>query len=879
MAIKKFNSADGFSVGSETFITVIDNVANVTANSLTVTAKSDLGAIGNITVTGGSDGYTIVTDGAGHLSWQPAGGSGSGFASVTKDNFVGTGSQDSFLLTTAPSSEAAVEVNLNGLIQQGYVYSIVGSNVVFTTPPSAGANIEVTVFGVIDFTQTDMQALFISGTGVAGSDYFKFNSSTNTLIIKNILSNGVVDFTTTTNVSLGDVSNIHISGGTLDYVLRTDGAGQLSWVPQTGGGAGNANIAGANTYIFFNDNNSNTLGASSKFTFDKGTNTLSVVGNIVSSNANLGNSVIANYFIGDGSLLTGLTGGSYSNSNVAAYLPTYSGNFTSGNINVSYTTTSTANLGNVVVANYFVGNGSLLTGLPASYSNTNVAAYLPTYNGNITAGNISLSYNTTSKANLGNIVIANYVTGTLTTGYQPNITGVGTLANATLSANGNITMSGTLSKLSGANLVSATYLAGTLTSSAQPNITSVSVLTSLSVSGNIDSGNIDGGNVVLANYFIGDGSLLTGIPDLYSNANVEAYLPTFTGTIAAGNANITGNITTGTGTGGNITGANYIIANYFFGDGGLLSNINIANIAGSYSNSNVSSYLPTFTGNVKSGNANLGNVVVANYFVGNGSLLTGLPASYSNTNVAAYLPTYSGNLTASNINLSYTTTSTANLGNVVVANYVLGNGSLLTGIVTNYSNANVAAYLPTYSGNINAGNIDTSTLYFDTGLITVSGTLAGVFTTGVSNINFGVGSNITMGSTTGNTTVQGNLYAGNLDVTTTATITNLKVNDFYSNRTPITVTTNTVVDSFPINKYRSAKYTMRVNSDDGYQAIEVLLIHDGSDSYVTIYGSLSTIGTEIVTLSSTIVTGYVRLLATTGSPNTTVNLLGTYVAD
>jgi hypothetical protein len=73
--------------------------------------------------------------------------------------------------------------------------------------------------------------------------------------------------------------------------------------------------------------------------------------------------VSANYFIGNGSLLTGLPA-SYSNTNVAVYLPTYTGN---------------------VSANYFIGNGSQLTGLPTQYANSNVANYLPTYTGNVSA--------------------------------------------------------------------------------------------------------------------------------------------------------------------------------------------------------------------------------------------------------------------------------------------------------------------------------------------------------------------------------------------------------------------------------------------------------------------------------------------------------------
>ena len=58
--------------------------------------------------------------------------------------------------------------------------------------------------------------------------------------------------------------------------------------------------------------------------------------------------------------------------------------------------------------------------------------------------------------------------------------------------------------------------------------------------------------------------------------------------------------------------------------------------------------------------------VTADYFIGDGSQLTGLPPTYANANVAAYL--------ASNANVAITTT-----GNVT-ANYFIGDGSQLTGI-------------------------------------------------------------------------------------------------------------------------------------------------------------------------------------------------------
>ena len=197
-------------------------------------------------------------------------------------------------------------------------------------------------------------------------------------------------------------------------------------------------------------------------------------------------------------------------------------------------------------------------------------------------------------------------------------------------------------------------------------------------------------------------------------------------------------------------------------------------------------------------------------------------------------------------------------GNVIVSGYANFTGDIYGNTIT--ANANLVS---------NSG-----VLTLNTGSIAVIGSDAGIFTTGIGNVNIGLAANVTLGSVTGNVTARGNLI-----VESTAIITNLKVSDVYSNRTPVSVTSNTVIDSFPVIKYRSAKYTMRVNSDDGYQAVEVLLIHDSANSYVTIYGSLSTIGYDIIALSTNIVAGNVRLLATTVSTNTTVNLLGVYVAD
>ena len=66
MALKKFNSVDGFSVG-ESQTDVIFSNADVTANNLSVTGEANLGPISNVTITGGTSGQAIVTDGSGNL--------------------------------------------------------------------------------------------------------------------------------------------------------------------------------------------------------------------------------------------------------------------------------------------------------------------------------------------------------------------------------------------------------------------------------------------------------------------------------------------------------------------------------------------------------------------------------------------------------------------------------------------------------------------------------------------------------------------------------------------------------------------------------------------------------------------------------------------
>ena len=954
---------------------IVNNSSGVI--DFTTTANVTLGNVSNLHISGGSAGYTLRTDGTGNLSWAVDSAAAGGNTTEVQFNDTGslTGNSNfTFNKTTSvltvTGNVVSNNANLGNLVIANYfsgsgnlLSNIQGSNVsgnVTSAVQSHYANIANSVSGsnVSGNVTSAVQSHYaniansVSGSNVSGNvtsavqaHYANIANSVaggnvsgqvgNALVAGTVYTNaqpnitsvgslsgltvsnssGIVDFTTTANVTLGNVSNLHISGGSAGYTLRTDGTGNLSWAVDSAAAGGNT------TEVQFNDTGS--LTGNSNFTFNKSTSLLTVNGNVVSNNANLGNLVIANFFSGSGNLLSNIQGSNVSGnvtSAVQSHYANIANSVAGGNVSgqvgnalvagTVYTnaqpnitsvgtlssltvtaniTSGNANLGNLVTANFFTGNGYYLTGLPAGYSNTDVAAYLPTYTGNVAAGN--LLTNNLLYSNGSPYIFTTTAAGSNTyVQFNDNNAFAGSAnftfnkTSNTLSVTNIIANGSGLISLTGANVtgqVANALVSGTVYTNAQPNITSVGTLSGLTVNGTSDLGDV-------SNITITGGT--AGYVLTTNGAGAVSWQATTGGSGTSGFVNIVKNRFTGNAVANTFSltttpaSVNLIEVNI----DGLLQISNTYSLAGSV----VSFSTPPATGQI---------IEVTTY--GSANITGGDGAIQFST---------SSNLLASSANLNFDSVT-----NTLTANYFSGNGSALTGIAgANVSgtvaNANYATYAGTVitnaqpnitstgtlaslsvTGNISGNNITSNSnltvsggyLTIDTGLIAVSSGNAGMFTSGISNINIGLAGNVTLGSTTGNVSARGTLSganittSGNLSVSDTASITNLKVNDFYSNRTPISVTTNTVVDSFSINKYRSAKYTMRINSDDGYQAVEALLIHNGTQSFVTIYGSLSTISTEIVTLSTDINSGSVRMLATTVSANTTVNMLGTYVAD
>jgi len=390
------NSVDGVFTGN---LTVSGNF--VYANVLTLNIKDPIIEQGGIT-----DGSPLTTD-----DNKDRGSLLHYYDGTAIDAFMGwdnSNSEFAFGSNVSVSGEV-VTFNSYGNIRANYFLgNTLGSSETASTV-TGNAQPNITSVGTLNYLNVSN---LNGGNGTVTANYF--TGIVTTSYQPNINSLGVLsNLTVTGPVNLGNVANLTVYGGSVGQYLKTDGNGTLSWSTVT---AGNANISGSNTQLFFNDANSNTLGTSANLTFNKSSNTLTVdsivangslltningsniVGNVASAvqshYANIANSVT---FANVSNTPTSISGygitDAYSNTNTASYLTTYTGNLTAGN----------ANLGNAVVANYFVGNGSQLTGVAASSA---------------------------SSANTA---------GTVTTNAQPNITSVGTLTSLNVSGNVNFT--------------------------------------------------------------------------------------------------------------------------------------------------------------------------------------------------------------------------------------------------------------------------------------------------------------------------------------------------------------------------------------------------------------------------------------------------------
>ena len=604
--------------------------------------------------------------------------------------------------------------------------------------------------------------IFADGSGGTGQFYYNYESGVLNFIgetipaaltagkVLYIVGYRYVGLTGVTNLPSGtDIGNIQITGSNIagttanaNVNLNPNGSGQvvvagnitasylfgngsqLTGIDTSGVSNGTSNLsiptangnvnvtAGGNTTLVITTNGANVVGY------------LDVNGNITSLNANLGNLATANFV------------------NV------------SSNINV----TNTMQAGNVRTDNLLYANGNPWDLQEAAGSNTQIqyndgsnnfgasANFTFDYATNtlIVTGTANISGNLNGNvgnfsgnvsalnANLGNLATANFinVSSNITTnnlavnlaisGNSANFTGNVQAGNlSTSGSGGNITLSG--GNITGANVISATTFNGNLVANTA-NITSNLIAGNASiaqfletqyanVSANLTSGNANLGNFALVNFFQVTSNLQS------NNANIL-------GTILANVANVAGTITSGNANLGNLATANFFTGTLANGNSNIAitNNGNIDLVSGGNTTlvltptgANITGY-GNFSSNVTALNANLGNLVTANF-----------------ANV-------SGNVNANIVNANYLygilANGTSNIQIFSNANIAFSANGFANIIVVSELGANVTGYIDA-TGNIVAGALYSTTLTSKTGALDIYSQQ-----TGNTNINlhpFGTG--------------------------------------------------------------------------------------------------------------------------------------------
>jgi hypothetical protein len=644
---------------------------------------------------------------------------------------------------------------------------------------SAGTANVVDVFGTgVIITGTESVTGNITGANLNTSGQV---SALGNVVAGNVLTDGLIS--ATGNITGGNVS---VSGN----ITANNFIGNIS---------GNIDAAGSNTWVQFNDVG-DILGATANFTFDKSTNQLTISnGNITGGNLSTSGLISSTGNITSGNMLTGgvvsatsnITGGNiltaglisatgnvdadYLNANI--YYATgfsasriFSGNSevnvvsSGGNVNVSIDGTS-----NVAV---FASTGEYVTGLLSVTSNVTggniLTGGLVSATGNIlTAGFVSATGNiTTDGYFLGNVACASGI-------FATKIFSGTTEANI-VSANGNLAI--TVGNTSNVAVFSTAgeYINGLL--SVSGNVIGGNLVTDAEVTA---TGNITGGNI------LGNGYNLSGINTFKTvavtgqtsivAANIDATL-----TLAAGN-NIS--ITTGANTvtiAYSASGGGSIFATG--GDMGLIANpVTSSEDLGSVTTVADTSYdlgglfittttnqldVTGFSGNVNAANVNLTGLISAagnitgNYFIGDGSQLTGVTATFPLVNGTS-------NINAvANGNITIGVGGTADVG-LFTTNAFITNGNIsLTG---NIVDSEALWINTTANGNITlnangSGQTLVTTGLSVTGAITSANdiSLAGnIVDSGSLWINTTANGNITLNPTgTGQTFVSAGLSVG-----------------------------------------------------------------------------------------------------------------------
>jgi len=670
-----------------------------------------LGSVSNVKIGGGAIGYVLTTDGSGTLSWSPK--------TTVVANIIAISNASPAIMTFNPNNVSyvsgtaitilGVNGNANSEINGETLYVKVANN--FGTTGNVSLYTDDTLanaFNGANLTYTNSpNATATSSFGTGGSSpaagvdgSIQYNVSgvlTGSALLK--YANGNVEIANSSVV----VSNGNVSANLLTGTLTTASQPNITSTGTLAGLVVAGNITPSTDITYNLGNNTNrfndlylanstiyigtqTISANATNVIISGTLTANISGNI-SGNATTAGTVTTNAQpnITSVGILSSLS---------------VSGNITTGNLDGA----------NSITANYFIGSGNNLSNIQGA-NVTGAVSYASTAN-SVALANVSGAGNIASinlDGSTSNILYGNgvFAPAAATYGNSDVATFLASYGSNTITTTGNVSVGNIIGNGQALTGIAGANVSGFVPNANVANTAFAVAAANVSGLGNIATANLDGSN---SNVLYGNGVFAPAAVS-YGNSNVATFLASFgSNTITTtGTANVGNLLSLGT-IGGNV-GGNAV----FLGDGGLLSNINIA--AGS---------------SIVNGNSNVSVGANSNVVIS----VSGTPNVVVVTNTLANITgnlSVSGNITAGNISA---TLFTGNVSGNVTGNV---SGSATTaGIVTTNAQPNITSIGTltslSVSGNANVGNLNTAN--------------AGII--GGSNVTFTTGSNTNPGTFTGN---------------------------------------------------------------------------------------------------------------------------------
>ena len=573
------------------------------------------------------------------------------------------------------------------------------------------------------------------------------------------LAVGNLDMTAKAN--LGAVGNVAITGGSANYTLETNGSGVLSWVaPVTA-----SSLSGTTLNSSIVTSSLTTVGT---------LGSLTVTGNISSGNANLGNLATANFFQGDGGLLSNITatGGTSIVNGTSNVVVVASGNVTTsvaGTANVLLVKTTGADIsGNLTVSgradvkNLWFTNPGVGNATTVTFDKTNDSAgfQVTEWSADNTLYDFYMGDNAFDGGDYFSWRMIQWTSENHV--WQPFYLGAATSRYVASEHDyyGKITQTAaavfSTRNLGGTGADAGIQVFGDVTKlkTVSSSALTITVLNVAGFTGTYGQGawiEITGAGTT---FDWGYGSATTG------RTPVQTGLTVSTSPVTLNN----GVLVTFSGTTGaaldQFAFALWPTPNNTFGNTAITGNLSATTTISA-------------TGNVSGGNLTTGGVVAATGNVTGGNLTTG------------GLVLATGNVTGGNLTTggALAVTGNANVGNLGTGGLIVATGNVTGG---NLTTGGVLAV----TGNANIGNIGTAGLVVATGNITGGNLVTGgvLSVTGNANVgNLGVG-NITADNLSGANLVSANYFTGTLttaaqpNITSVGSLTSLTVvNDFSGN--------------------------------------------------------------------------------------------------